>query len=68
MYQYKMIHYNTLNVKLSNSQLSKLKSGIQNGTEVTLNISSSVVGDSNNETNFLHKLLSTGTFYRVVQE
>ena len=58
-----MIHYNTLNVKLSNSQLSKLKSGIQNGTEVTLNILSSVVGDSNNETNFLHKLLSTGTFY-----
>ena len=25
-----------LNVKLSNSQLTKLKSGIKNGTEVTL--------------------------------
>ena len=29
-----MTQYNTLNVKLSNSQLSKLKSGIKNGTEV----------------------------------
>ena len=26
-----MTQYNTLNVKLSNSQLSKLKSGIKNG-------------------------------------
>ena len=26
-----MTKYNTLNVKLSNSQLSKLKSGIKNG-------------------------------------
>ena len=32
-----MIQYNTLNVKLSNSQLNKLKSGIKNGTEVTFN-------------------------------
>ena len=30
-----MTKYNTLNVKLSNSQLDKLKSGIKNGTEVT---------------------------------
>ena len=35
-----MTQYNTLNVKLSNSQLNKLKSGIKNGTEVTLNLSS----------------------------
>ena len=27
-----MTQYNTLNVKLSNSQLNKLKSGIKNGT------------------------------------
>ena len=32
-----MTQYNTLNVKLSNSQINKLKSGIKNGTEVTLN-------------------------------
>ena len=31
-----MTQYNTLNVKLSNSWLNKLKSGIKNGTEVTL--------------------------------
>ena len=30
-----MTQHNTLNVKLSNSQLNKLKSGIKNGTEVT---------------------------------
>ena len=28
-----MIQYNTLNVRLSNSQLNNLKSGIENGTE-----------------------------------
>ena len=32
---WKMTQYNMLNVKLSNSQLNKLKSAIQNGTEVT---------------------------------
>ena len=42
-----MTQYNTLNVKLSNSQLNKLKSGIKNNAEVTLKISSNVVGDSN---------------------
>ena len=34
-----MTQYNTLNVKLSNSQLNKLKSVIKNGSEVTLNLS-----------------------------
>ena len=52
-----MTQYNTLNVKLSNSQLNKLKSGIKNGTEVTSKISSNMVGDSNANNNFLHKLL-----------
>ena len=42
-HQYKMTQYNTLNVKLSNSKLNKLKSGIKNGTKVTLKISSNVV-------------------------
>ena len=54
-----MTHYNTLNIKLSNSQLNKLKSAIKNGTKVTLNLSSNVVRDSKNEKNFSHKLLST---------
>ena len=34
-----MTQYNTLNEKLSNFQLNKLKSGIRNGTQVTLNLS-----------------------------
>ena len=46
-----MTHYNTLNKKLSNSQLNKLKSRIKIGTEVTSKL---VVGDFNNETNFRH--------------
>ena len=56
-----MTQYNTLKVKLSNSQLDKLKSGIKNGTEVTSKLSSNTVGDSNDENNFLHKLLLTST-------
>ena len=51
-----MSQYNTLNVKLSNLQLKKLKSGIKNGTEKTLKLSSNVVGDCNDENNFSHKL------------
>ena len=54
-----MTKYNTLNVKLSNSQLNELKSGIKNGTVVTLIISSNVACDSNDENNFPHKLLLT---------
>ena len=54
-----MTQYNSLNVKLSNSQLSKLKAVIKNGTDVVLRLSSNVVGNSNNETNFPHKLLLT---------
>ena len=34
-----MTQYSSLNVKLSNSQLNKLKSSIKNGTYVVLRIS-----------------------------
>ena len=51
-----MIEYHTLNVKLSLSQINKLKSEIKNGTEVTWKISSNVVGDSKDDNNFPHKL------------
>ena len=44
---------------MSNSQLNKLKSGIKNGTQVTLNLSSNLIGNSNDETSFPHKLLIT---------
>ena len=37
-YQYKMTQYNNLNVKLSDSQLNKLKSGVENGTKVTVKV------------------------------
>ena len=56
-----MTQYNTLNVKLSNLQLDKFTSGIKNNTEVTFKISSNVVGDSDDENIFPHKLLLTNT-------
>ena len=54
-----MTQYSSLNVKLSNSQLNKLKSSIKNETDVVLRISSNMVGNSNDNTNFPHKLLLT---------
>ena len=56
-----MTQYNSLNVKLSNSWLNKLKSAIKNETEAILRSSSNVIGKSDDETNFLHKLLLTNT-------
>ena len=56
-----MTEYNTLDVRLSTSKINELKSGIKCGTEVTLEISSNVVGDSNNWNNFTHKLILTNT-------
>ena len=52
-----MTKYNSLNVKLWNSQLNKLKSVIKNETEVVLRLSPNMIGDSNDEINFPHKLL-----------
>ena len=52
--------YHTLNVKFSSSQcsqFSKLKPILKNDTQVTLKLSSNVVGDSNDKTNFPRKLL-----------
>ena len=46
---------------MSSSQLIKLKSGINNSTEVTLKLSLIVVGNSNDENNLPHKLLLTNT-------
>ena len=56
-----MTQYNMLNVNLPNSQLNELKPTIKNGTEVTLNFSSNLIGSSNHETNFPNKLLLTNT-------
>ena len=55
-----MTQYNSLHVKLSNSQLNKLKSSIKNETDVVLRISSNMVSNSSdNNTNFSHELLLT---------
>ena len=54
-----MTQCSSLNVKLSNSQLSKLKSAIKNETDVVFRISSNMVGNSNDNTNFPHELLLT---------
>ena len=54
-----MTRYNSLNIKLSNSQLNKLKSAIKNGADVILRLSSNMIGNSDDEANFPHKLLLT---------
>ena len=54
-----MTQYHSLNIKLSNSQLNKLKSAIKNKTEKVSRLSSNMVGNSDDETNFPHKLLLT---------
>ena len=56
-----MTQYNSLNVKLSNSQLNKLKSTIKNESEIVLRLSSNIIGNCHGETNFSHKLLLTNT-------
>ena len=47
-----MTQYNSVNVKLSNSQLDQLKLRINNETTVTLRFSSNLIGESYDETNF----------------
>ena len=48
-----------MTLKLSNSQLKKLKSAIKNGTDVILRLSSNIIGNSDDEINFPQKLLLT---------
>ena len=60
-----MTQYSILNVKLSNSKLKKLKSGIKNGTGETLKFFSNVVGDSNDQNNFPHKSLTNTQVSRL---
>ena len=51
------MQYNSINVKLSNSQLNKLKSTIRSKTEAVLGLSSNMIDDD--QTNFPHKVLLT---------
>ena len=55
-----MTQHNTLKVKMY-SKLNKSKSGKKNNAKVTIELSSNVIDDSNDENNFLHKLLLTDT-------
>ena len=54
-----MIQKNSLNVKLSISNFNKFKSTIRNETEVILRLSSNIIGNLDDKTNFPHKLLLT---------
>ena len=54
-----MTQYNSLNVKLSNSQLNKLKSTIEDGNEVVLRLLSNMIVDSDDKMSFQHELLLT---------
>ena len=54
-----MTQYNSLNVKLSNSQLNKLKSATKNGSDMILRLSSYMIDNSDDEANFPRKLLLT---------
>ena len=53
-----MTQYNRVNVKLSTSQLNKLKSAITNENDVVIRLSPNMIGDSNDKGNFLHELLT----------
>ena len=54
-----MTQYNRVNVKLSTSQLSKLKSAIKNENDVVIRLSLNMIGDSNDKGTFPHELLLT---------
>ena len=54
-----MMQHNRVNVKLSTSRLNKLKSAIKNENDVVIRLSLSMIGDSNDQTNFPHELLLT---------
>ena len=56
-----MTQYHTLNVKLSFSQLNKLKSSIKNETGVVLRLSSNMDGDDLSKTQ-LSKMIQSGRF------
>ena len=53
------MQYNSLNVKLSNWQLNKLKSAIKNESKVVLRLSSNMIGDFDDKITFPHELLLT---------
>ena len=61
-----MTQYNSLNVKLSNSQLNRLNSVTKNEAEVVLRMSSNMIGD--NENTSPHKLLLTNRQVAILRK
>ena len=53
-----MTQYISVDVKLFYSLIKKLKSAKSNATKVTLRLLSNTIGNSNDETNFSHELLT----------
>ena len=49
----KITQFNSTKAKLSNSQLNKLKSATKNEAGITLRLSTNMIGNTNDETNFL---------------
>ena len=54
-----MTQHNRVNVKLSSSQLNKLKSAIKNENDVVIRLSLNIIDNSNDKGNFPHELLLT---------
>ena len=63
-----MTQYNSLNLKLPNSQLNKLKSAIKNKTDVVLRLSSNMIGNSDDQTNLPHKLLLSNRQVTILRQ
>ena len=49
-----MTQYNSLNVKLSNSQLGKSKIAVKNATEVTIRLSWNIIDDNKTNLNYYY--------------
>ena len=54
-----MTQCNRVNVKLSRPQLNKLKAATKNEIKVIIRLSPNMIGNSNDEADFLHELLLT---------
>ena len=63
-----MSQYKSLMIKSSNSQFNRLKSGIKNGTEVTLNLLRKVIEDSNDQINYFWLTNKTRGLGKLLQK
>ena len=54
-----MTQYNSLNVKLSKSQFNNLEFAIKNETEIALRLSSNMIDNFDDKTNFPYELFLT---------